>query len=461
MARWMKYQPRKILNSEGPLLTRELAQIMSKKHRVSIDAARKGIGRAYRANRIKRIEFMSFGRREHLYYSRTTSQIALSERALNAIKNRRPVINRLWKALQKERVLTHRDGLKITGLPTKQNGKKETYKNVIDYFAKLGLASNKKVTIKYDSVKFLVLNTKPPISQRRLESYAKELISQRQIIHSYLLQAQSNGMVKRTRIRTQVGRRIFDAVGEAVSRRFMIVVFDFYLNRTVDDYHIEGLLDRVFSVYRKKFKQIVITYCISKKFTKAAQQKAMTGRFKQINLIRLAMKDGRLVTKKIDGILKQSRGEFFENQVRYILRRSGFTDVQRGLKIYKSEQGLTEKSTPTEFTDVDIITRSKSQRKVIVCELKNWYIRVPQSKIEDWVGNKLNVIVGYLQNELDIHDDVEAWYIVSQKPKGINENEIKKKCECDIRILSKLELIDDIICKIDQSIANELRPIVL
>jgi len=456
----MKYSPEEILDSEGPFLTRKLAQIMSKKHEVSIDAARKGIERAYKNDRIKRIEFMTFGRREHLYYASSTTQPVLLKRVLIAIKNRRPVIYRLWKALEKEKLFTHRDGLKITGLRTKRWGKKESYKDVIDYLIKLELVFKAKIDIAGRSINFLVINTKPSIGRKELASYAKKLISQDHTIRSYLRRAHSVGMVKNVKIHTQVGARIFDAVGQAVSRRFMVVVFDFNLMRETDDYHIEGLLDRVFSVYRKKFKQIVITYCVSRKFTKAAQQKAMTGRLKHINLIKVEIGDGQLVTKKIDGLSRYARGEFFENQIRYILKKSGFRDVQRGLKIYVSERGLTEKKTPKEFTDIDIIAQSKDQKKLIVCELKNWNIKIPQKKIEDWVQNKLNVIVDYLHKGLDMKSDIEAWYIVSQKSEDINENEIEKKCKCNLRILSKLELIDDVVSKIDPFLANELRPIV-
>ena len=459
MARWMKYNPGEILDSEGPLLTRKLAHMMRKKHRVSIDAARKGIERAYKKGRIKRIKFMSFGRREHLYYSLNTSQPVLLKKALIAIENRRPIIYRLWKALQKEKILPHRDGLKITGLPTKQVGKKESYKDVIDYLIKLGLAFNRRIVVDQRNIGFLVMNVKPPISRKKLASYARELISQERIIQSYLWRAKSIGIVKNVKTRTQVGSRIFDVVGEAVSRRYMVVVFDFNLIRETDDYDIEGLLDRVFSVYRKKFKQIVITYCVSKKFSKAAQHKAMTGRLKQINLIRVEMSDGQLATKKIDGISRETRGEMFENQIRYILKRSGFRDIQRGLKIYKNENGLTEKKTSQEFTDIDIITGSKE--KVVICELKNWYIEVPQNKIEEWVQNKLNLVVDYLREKLNIQSEIEAWYIVSRKSEAINEDKIKEKCKCNIRILSKIELINDVVSRIDRFLANELRPIVI
>lgn len=461
MVRWMKYNILKILGSEGPLLSGELAHIMSQKHRVSVAAAKKGIERAYKKGMIKRLEFMSFGRGERLYYSENTSQSDLLAKVLKAIEEKRPIIYRLWKALRKEKILPHRDGLKITGLPTKRMGNKEPYREVVDYLIKLGLAFNRRIVIDQKSIGFLVINTKLAIDRRKLRSYAKELISQDQIVQSYLWRAQSMGMVKRVKTRTQVGSRIFDAVGEAVSRRYMVVVFDFNLTRTTEDYDIEGLLDRVLSVYRKKFKQIVITYCVSRRFTKAAQQKAMTGRFKQINLIKVEMRNGQLVTKKIDGISRQSRGEFFENQIRYIFRRSGFRDVQRGLKIYRDKRGLTEKPTPKEFTDVDIIARSKKGNKVIICELKNWHTKVPHTKIEDWVQNKLNVVVDYLQKELGIQDEIEAWYVASQKPEVINENEIKKRCKCNIRILSKSELIDDVISKIDPFLAKELKPIVL
>ena len=309
MARWMKYNPGEILNSEGPLLARKLAKIMSKKHRVSIDAARKGIERAYKNGKIKRIEFMSFGRREHLYCSSNTSQPVLVKAALNAIKRRRPKIQRLWGALQKEKILPHRDGLKITGLPTRQLGKKESYKDVIDYLIKLGLVFNRRTVVDRRNIGFLVLNVKPPVGKKELISYAREVISQEQIAQSYLRRVQSMGMVKNVKTHTQVGSRIFDAVGEAVSRRYMVVVFDFNLVRKTDQYDIEGLLDRIFSVYRKKFKQVVITYCVSKKFSRAAQHKAMTGRFKQINLIRVETKDGQLATEKIDGVSRETRAK--------------------------------------------------------------------------------------------------------------------------------------------------------
>jgi len=344
-------------------------------------------------------------------------------------------------------------------LPTKQLGGKESYKDVIDYLTELGLAFSRRIVVDERNIGFLVINVKPSIGKKELTAYARELISEENFIRSYLWRAKSLGIVKNMRVRRQIGSRIFDAVGEAVSRRYMVVVFDFNLIRETDDYDIEGLLDRVFSVYRKKFKQIVITYCVSKKFSKAAQHKAMTGRLKQINLIRVEMSDGQLVTKKIDGITRQTRGEMFENQIRYILKKSGFRDIQRGLKIYKSEKGVTEKKTSQEFTDIDIITESKE--KVVICELKNWFITIPQKTIEEWVQGKLNVLVDYLQNKLKIDKEIEAWYIVSEKPDRINESEIKKKCKCNIRILSKLELVDDVISKKDRFLANELRPIIL
>jgi len=462
MARWMKYDPAKILNSKGPLLNRKLAQIMSEKHDVGVDLTRKGIERAYKKGKIKRIEFMTFGRREHLYYSSKTTNQVLVEKVLKTIEKRRPIVFRLWKALKKEKILPHRDGLKITGLRTKKIGKKESYKDVFNYLIQLKLAFSWRVLIGRYNIGFLVLNTKPPIKRRRLRAYAKEIISQRQIVESYLSRVKSMGVVKNVRTRRQIASRIFDAVGEAVSRRYMVVVFDFNLLRTTDDYVIEGLLDRVFSVYRKKFKQVVITYCISRKFTKAAQQRAMTGRFKQINLIRVEMEKGRLITKKIDGISIHSRGEFLENQIRYILQRSGFEDVQKGLKVYQGRNGLTERRTSKTFTDIDIITQSKTERKVIVCELKNWHREVPQKKIEDWVEDKLNAIVDYLGDQFAIGSDIiEAWYIVSKKQKSMDENEIKKKCKCKITIMTKRELIDDEIGKIDRFLANELKPIVL
>lgn len=462
MARWMKYKPNEILTRQGPLLSRELAAIMSKKHQVSIDAARKGVERAYKSNRIIRIEFMTFGRREHLYYSSKTAKQLIAKKALEAIKYRRPIIYRLWKALQREKILSHRDGLKITGLPTKPVGKKETYKDVIDYLAKLGLAYSERVVLRSSNIGFLILNSPTPISEGTLRSYAEQLVSAEQSARSYLWRAESMHMVKKVKFHTQVGNRIFDAVGEAVSRRYMVVVFDFILSRTTQDYDIEGLLDRVFSAYRKKFKQVVITYCISKKFTKAAQQKAMTGRFRQINLIRVEMKNGRMVTRKIDGISRQSRGEFLENQIRYILRTSGFEDVQKGLKIYREKNGLTEKPTSETFTDIDIIARSKTKNKVIICELKNWYREVPQEEIEDWGKNKLNVIIDYLSEQFDISCSIiEAWYILSKKQKDMDESEIEKKCKCKIKIMSKREFIENEISKIDRFLANELRPIIL
>jgi len=331
--------------------------------------------------------------------------------------------------------------------------------HVIDYLIKLGVALSEKVETRGKDVGFLVLNTEPPINRQDLLSYAEKTISQDQIIVRYLDTAKKLGRAKNIKIKTQVGNRIFDAVGEAVSRRYMVVVFDFNLIRTTNDYDIEGLLDRIFSVYRKKFKQIVITYCVSRRFTKEAQQKAMTGRFNQINLIQVEMENGQLVTKRISGISKHSRGEFFENQIRYILRKVGFQDVQRGLKVYRDRGKLTQKPTPEEFTDIDIVAKSDVRKKVIVCELKNWHIEVPQTRIEDWVQNKLNKVVDYLRIELGVQEDVEAWFIVSRKC-DIDETKIQEKCSCKIKVLSKLDLIE-IISEEDRYLANELKPIVL
>ena len=209
---------------------------------------------------------------------------------------------------------------------------------------------------------------------------------------------------------------------------------------------------------RRKFKNVVIAYCISKRFTKKAQHRAMTGRFKQINLIQVGTQNGQLVTRKIDGVSKHSRGEFFENQIRYILNRSGFKEVQRGLKLYRRSKELSEKPTQEEFTDIDIIARSKE--RLVICELKNWYLGVPQNTIEKWVENKLNPFVDFLRKNLNIQTEIEAWYIVSHKPEGLDEAQIQRKCECPIKVLSKTKLIDDVIAKMDRFLANELKPIV-
>ena len=459
MPRPAKYNPKEILIANGPLLSGELADIMSKKHGVKRTAAKKAIERFYSKKEIMRLDFMTFGRGEYLYFTEGTNQPAVTTKALKEIKNRRPIVYRLWKALMKAEILPHRDGLKITGLPTKQVGKRESYEDVMNYLIKLGLAYNERIILGQNNLGFFILRKNPSISNQDIKEYAERIIIQNQTIRRYLDRAKQVKMVKNIKVHTQVGHRIFDAVGEAVSRRYMVVVFDFNLMRTTEEFDIEGLLDRIFSVYRKKFKNVVIAYCVSKKFTKEAQHKAMTGRFKQINLIQVGIQNSQLVTKKIDGISKQSRGEFFENQIRYILKKSGFKDVQRGLKVYTTSNGLSEKITPEEFTDIDIIARSKE--KLIICELKNWYHEVPQNIIEEWVKNKLNPVVDFLRKNLNIQDDIEVWFIVSYKPKGLNEVQIQMSCKCLIKVLSKTELINDVISKMDIGLASELKPIIL
>lgn len=93
--------------------------------------------------------------------------------------------------------------------------------------------------------------------------------------------------------------------------------------------------------------------------------------------------------------------------------------------------------------------------------MQNWHTEISQNKIEKWVQKKLNPIVNYLREKLNIQNEIEAWYVMSRKSDALNEIEIQKKCKCNIRILSKIELIDDVISKIDRFLANELRPIVV
>lgn len=351
--------------------------------------------------------------------------------------------------------------MKITGLPTKKKkGQTQSYNQILEILEKLELVFRRKLVTNQKIFKFVIIRTQPPVTRAELKSYSEKFFSQEEISRQYLSEVMKN-RVNNIRIQTQKGSRIFDAVGEAISRRHMLVVFDFNLIRTVNDYDIEGLLDRVYSVFRKKFKQIVITYCISKSFTKAAQHKAKTGRFKQINLVEIKIQDGKIVTRNIDGITSQERGEYFENQIRYVLKQSGFRDIQRGLKVYRDKKGLTDHLAPEEFSDIDIITSNKNRTKTIICELKNWDIVVPYEEIERWVQNKLNPIIDFLRNEIRIDKDLETWYIVSKKIDDINEDDIKKKCKCNIRILSKVELINDVIAKMNPIAANELRSIVL
>ena len=149
--------------------------------------------------------------------------------------------------------------------------------------------------------------------------------------------------------------------------------------------------------------------------------------------------------------------------IKNLLEETGFKDVQRGLKIYKTgiKKELIDKPTSKTFTDIDIIAHNKKKNKIIICELKNWHYAVKHEKIETWVTEKLNPIVDYLRLKLGIDKDIEAWYIVSLKSDDIDENKIKNKCKCEIKILNKIELINDIIQKENMFIAEELRSIII
>ena len=462
MPRPTKYGLEQILQLKGPLLSRQLAEIVKEKQKVSLGAAEKAIERASRAGRIARLQWMTFGRGERLCYANSTSEKDVTRTTLELIRERRPVIHRLIRAVTAERILTHRDGLKITGIPTRSNGKSESYLTVIEYLDKLGVAKKKEIPVGNGQLKCLVLNTDPPISQNELHSFA-EVASQELPIWRFLDWARRANLVKHVRTKTQVGHRIFDAIGEAVSRRYMVVVYDFNLTRVTDDYVIEGLLDRVYSAYRKKFKQIVITNCVSKQFTKAAQQRAMTGATSQINLYQVKIDNqGWPTVQRIDGISKEFRGAYFENMVRYVLKKSGFHDVQRGIKLYRDADGaITDKTTNQEFTDIDIIAQSKKRDKVVICELKNWQTPVSQEVVEEWVERKLNRIVDFLRRDAGIKREIEAWFIVSDKSLIRDETTVRNKCSCAIKILDRRELIDTEITAIDPIIAKDLRALML
>jgi len=459
MARLTKYNPTVILEENGPLLTGELSEIMVKIHKVSKLATKKGIERAYKSNKIIRIEYMTFGKGEYLYYSNGTNLNIIHKKIFNVIKIRRPKIYRLWRALKKEKCLTHRECLKITGLPTRNINNKESYDDIRKQLIKIGIAYNDKIIIGRRTVKFFVYKTKPLITKDKLKEIAKEIIEYENMIFRYIRNKERNNKIKKTNFHAQKGSKIFDVVGEAVSRRHMIIVYDFTLRRTLNSYDIEGLLDRVYSVYRKKFPQIVITTCIFKNITKSAKKLAMTGRFKQIILEKISFDNNILKIKKITGSTKKNVGEYFENTVRYILETEGFKDVQRGLILYKSNNGITENKTNEIFTDIDIITQDKNRQKIIICELKNWYKEIPEKKIEEWINKKLNVIIVYLKDSIKTLKQIEAWYIVSNKPKNINEKYLKSICRCNIEIFSKTEFVDTIIRTKDMDSASELKHI--
>lgn len=100
----MKYNPERVLFNNGPLLTSELAQKIWEEHKdVSIAAIKKGIERSYHKDKIKRMEFLTFGKRERLYYTENVDQAELLTKVLATIKERRPIIYRLWRALKKRK----------------------------------------------------------------------------------------------------------------------------------------------------------------------------------------------------------------------------------------------------------------------------------------------------------------------------------------------------------------------
>lgn len=459
MARLTKYNPATILMEFGPLLSGQLSEIMMKNHNTSKLATKKGIERAFKNKNINRIDYLTFGKGEYLYYSNTANLNLIQKKILNLTKTRRPKIYRLWMALKKEKCLTHRECLKITGLPTRNVNKKESYNDVREQLIKLEIAYDEKIKIGYRYIKFFVYKTKPLMKKNDLKKIAQQIIENENIVHRYIDYKKRINQIKNINFHAQKGSKLFDVVGEAVSRRHMIVVYDFTLRRTLNDYDIDGLLDRIYSVYRKKFPQVIITTCIFKNITKSAKSQAMTGRFKQIILEKLPADNNMLKIKKITGTTKKNVGEYFENTVRYILDIEGFKDVQRGLILYKKNNGISENKTSEIFTDIDIITQDKKRQKIIICELKNWHQEIPEYIIENWITDKLNIIITYLKDNIKTLKEIEAWYIVSNKPRKLNSKYLQSICKCNIEIFSKTEFVNKIIRNKDLDSASELNHI--
>ena len=456
MARLTKYFPETILDEKGPMLCTNLARCMCERHGVNLQAAKKGIERAYKKGKILRINFMTFGKGEFLYYNVSFKKTKLKKIVEKIIKQRRPIVYRLLKALKFEKILTHREALKITGLPTKKMNKKESYEEVKNYLIQLDFAFEKNIQYK-KKYKFLVYKTKKPITDEKFIKVIEDLLMEQQIINHYINRKKEFNQIKNVKKKTQKGNKIFDTVGEAVSRRYMVIVYDFILRRPARDYDIQGLLDRIYSVFRKKFVQTVITYSISKKFSKGAKDMSNTGRFKFINLEQISYELGKLKIKKISGMSKTAIGEYFENTIRYILTKQGFKDVQRGLKIYKDNNKITEVKTKEIFTDIDIIMHNEDRTKVIICELKNWYKGVSEIIIEKWIKERLNLLVRYLRTEEEIEKDILAWFILSKKPGEIDSIKLNDRAECEIQIFDKIEFVNKIINKEDIDSAKELR----
>ena len=458
MSRRTKYDIPGVLQAEGPLLTNELAGRVSGRHAISVGAAKKAVSRSLLTRKIQRIDSITFGRKEHLYYLKSMSEELLRSRAIAILERRRPIIARFIQALRNQEVMTHRDGLKITGLPTREAHGKPSYEAVMRSLVSLGFAHLDEVEIGERKLKFLVLNKTPPIDREIVTKVAKEMIKEEGEFREFLEREKRAKNVKELEFHTQKGSRIFDATGLAVSQSRILIVYDFVPLREVQEYDIAGLLDRIYVVFRKKFKQTVITYCLSKYgFAKSAQERAMTGRFKHIKLVRFEKKNHQIFSNEIYGIASANKGEYFENQVRYILRKVGLTEVQRGLILYRKGNKLTESPTATTFTDIDIAARNKQGDTVVLAQLKDWNRQVPQEEAEDWITNKLNPVIDHLRTDLKIGRNIDAWYVVSDK-QGLNHKFLATKAKCAFFLFDKDDFLD-FLANLNRGAVNEMRMI--
>ena len=390
------------------------------------DTARQRLHRAFKQNLVQRTS-VSFGKGQYLYFSPQEGRSRIHKKILKAIKQRRR-LSRLFEALRIRKIIPEWHAAKISGVyryvPKKR--KAESLEKLLSNLEELGLGKVVDFTSGSRKCKFLVLLKEcKKIVEADLKKILGTMMEEENTISRITSLIESSELGKEFAIRPTTVSVPVDALGDCkpylragkeVRSKIMIEVNKMW---KLNNYDLEGLLDRVHAVRKELRVYSVIVYIVADLQPSAFDWANNIGwkplrpsriekithienmRHKGVLLLQEARPENyRNIVREIKNLddlknLGNYKSLWFETMVRDFFDELGY--YTRGRKKYylDDENKLTERPTKKQALEIDVFgIRTKEVKELIICECKNWLEVVDAEEIKKFV-RKLNKLDDY------------------------------------------------------------------
>lgn len=437
-----------LLSMNGPMFSSQLFDELENSG-IERNTARQLLHRTFKQNLVQR-KSVTFGKGQYLYFLPQEKKNRIRRKVLEGIKQRKR-LNRLFEALKTRKIIPLWHAAKISGVysevPTER--KADSLDKLLNDLEKLELGKVINFTYKSRIYRCLVfakeIETLGDKSQSILGEIYKKLGEEETIINEFISTLESSGLGKEFEVRPASISVPVDALGnskkyllagEPVSSKILVDVNALW---KLDDYDIEGLLDRVHAVRRELEAHSVIVYIVADLKKSALKWANSIGwksirpsRLKKIEHIENLRHRGILLLKKgssreyrnvireirdLDDLKKLGnyRAEWFENLARDLFDELGYHTRRRKRYYLTDDNKLTERRTKRIAIEVDVFgQKSNDLKDMVFCECKNWLERVPVAKVKGFVRSLDKLHDYYMEKEEQTNMHMQAFFITSE-----------------------------------------------